>query len=243
MSSIIGTTRIAEIPGWTIDQDVFGMDVLTRNFEGPAADWRRFRAAYKDQSPDYLYKDYFLVRINASSRRGEVIMPVITFKGCPGLSTNQPAFSPPKISKSLVTKQLTVRLSDGSGKTVELTYKAPSSTWTYARGAEPTAARYEGELRPFQKAFKIIKARGATQYPLEFVTAVTQEMQDGAPKYYVGYEVYNEQLDATQEGKAWMVTERNDAVLFSFQDKVRAADSSSGQTSQTPVVVQQNNLG
>lgn len=220
MSQILPAgSQIHETVGYTIKQDVYGLDVLTRNFEGPDSDWLRFVSAYPVEAQDRQFKDYYLVSRDAGSRRGSVITPVLTFKGVPGLSTGKFAVTRAQKKKSLVTKQVTLKLSDDSGRTIELEYKAPTTTWTYATGFEPTTPLYKGFIGKFDEDYQIVRARGATQFPLDFVTGPRPATFNSTPRYLVYTQIFSEQFDCQQQGKAWTVTERNDGYIIGVEQK------------------------
>lgn len=220
MSQILPAgSQIHETVGYTIKQDVYGLDTLTRNFEGPDSDWLRFVAAYPVEAQDYQFKDYYLVSRDAGSRRGSVITPVLTFKGVAGLSTGKFAVTRAQKKKSLVTKQVTLKLSDGSGRTIEIEYKAPSTTWTYATGYEPTVPLYKGFIGKFDEDYQLVRARGATQFPLDFVTGPRPATFNSSPRYLVYTQIFSEQFDCQQVGKAWTVTERNDGYIIGVEQQ------------------------
>lgn len=212
------STQIEEEPGYTIGQDAYGLDVLTRPFHGPAADWPRFAAKWKGATPDYAFKDYFLTGRNLTGQRGLLVRANLTFKGVPGLASGKPSFSLPTLGGGLMVKTILLKLSDNSGRTCEIDYMAPYSTWKYATGVEPTSGLHEGEIRPFDKPYQIIRARGNTNYPVSFVSG-PMTFTTNRPQYYFVYVGVVSIFEKNQEGKAWTVNERNEGTLYGVENK------------------------
>lgn len=222
MSQIKGVTTIAEEPGATIMQDVYGLDVLTRQYSGPLSDWLRFAGVWRGGVADSTYKDYYLTNRSAGIHRGEVIRPVLTFKGVPGLSTGKFAVSRAKRTKALVEETITLKLADGSGRSVEITYLAPVTTWKYATGYEPTDSLHKGAMAQFDDAYKVVKARGATQFPISFVTGPSVNFNPILQ--YLVYKRVDCTWNAEQEGRAWTVTENNRGRMVGVEDATQRTE-------------------
>jgi len=218
MATILGPNSgtIEETVGFTIKTDVYGMDVLTRPFIGAASDWTRFRALYTKDTADSTYPDYYFTGADVTNQRGSVISATLTFKGIRSIANGGTGFSQGQVTAGLVRKTITLKLGDGSGRTLEAEYLAPSTTWKYSAEEEPTSPRHRGAMRAFEDSFRIVKTRGATQFPIQFLT--TRQTFPSSEVYFVYTSIYTEAFDKAQEGKAWTVTERNDGVIYAVED-------------------------
>lgn len=216
MSQILGSQRIAEEPGWTRARDLYGITRLSRPFKGPAADLDRFLKAIETNDSDYQFKDLFFTDEQTTGQRGLCVAVQVNYTGVPGLADGKPQFSRPTITKGLVTKTVLIKAANGSGKTIELTYKAPTTTYKYSRATEPTAPKYTGQLRYFKNSFRIIKVQGYAGYPVEFISIGTTPANPTGDYFYAYVSAYAEAFEAQQVGKVWQVTERNDGVIYGY---------------------------
>lgn len=220
----VGTDlTIQEEPGANLTTDLFGIQVLTRPFRGPQTDLVKFLADYEADLRDRILPDLLLTDHNFTTQRGGIISGNLTFKGVPGLAAGKPAFSKTTVEKALVTKRAVIRAANDKGQQVEIEYKAPATTYMYARATEPTEGRFVGAMRYFQHSFKIIKSRGFKRFPMISVTPMTFALMGlGAynkDAFYIGIKIVTQVLDCKQVGSVWQVTERNDGMLFDvFED-------------------------
>lgn len=173
-----------------------------------------FLQSYETNPRDRILKDYTLTEHRITGERGAIVSATLTFKGVPGIANGAPRFSKTTIDKSLTTKRITVRAANEKRQQVEITYKAPTTTYSYARASEPTAGRYLNQVKYFKDSFKIINARGYTKFPLSVISPQIAGSISSADVYYVAIAVYTEVLNAKQMGEVWQVEERNDGQFI-----------------------------
>lgn len=232
MSQIIGPKRIVEVAGWTLGQDIYGLDVLTRRYDGAESDLVRWLGTHGKGSPDDSYiedrragraefRDYYMVTRDVTHARGLRVNATITFKGVPGLRDGAFSVTQPQRKKALVEKTTTLLLADGSGRQIEITYLAPTTTYTYARGKEPTKGLFNGKLLFMDKAYKIIESKGATEFPVIFPTGAIENFDS---EQYVAKTFVKSIFAAEETGKAWSVTETNEGVLYDAFDHATGSE-------------------
>lgn len=235
MSTIIGDATIDEIPGSGINQDVYGVDVLTRKFHGEAADYPRFVRTYTDLKPDHEYPWMLLTNRNPSFDRGGQVRVELTFKGLKNNFISKPHFEQ-DITRQTVTLKRPRDTSEtnpgdrpvvtgpqgpgfvdtSGGASMEVTYDAPVTIITYATGRRPFEPLFPKRMLQQKLAFRIIRTRGA-RGKIIFPT-VQQVISGNLDEVFLAVRIVTNFLSAKQVGGGWQVTERNQGEIVDARE-------------------------
>lgn len=202
----IGDIEFTEMAEGDLDNDPFGMDTLTRVFEGPTYKLHDYLKELKKLKVDREYKQLNLVHKRA--RRGRAYSQVtVDFAGLLGGEI-------PQHVESAGFDQKTIQLQSTSGTQASFTYNAPTSTFRYITKTRPTRQVFENQMMYYEASFDVVERTGARG---------RLYIDNGNPTsadFIARREIFGT-LHSRPVGLYWENTETNEARLVEVDDMFR----------------------
>lgn len=218
MIAYVGNCSFEESEEYRVSADKWGLDILTRSFEGRRDLLREFMRTLIEGSPDPEYPEFALERREANIGRAFASV-VVTYAG---LFDGRL----PNVRKQGGWRLQTVQAKRGnSNESTTIEYRAPTTTYRYVTESQPKEQKYAGKLLPTKKAFEIIDRRGGRGPVAMFSYGGTTDLLrpgssigpaagPGSSSFELERDVVCSAFDFEQAGKHWRVTEENEGRLI-----------------------------
>jgi hypothetical protein len=144
-----------EVPGWDLDNDAWGFDVLTRHYEGSLPEFKKWRPGFTRATTDAEFPHLYCTGVKAvDDEKGGIVKAMVTFKGTLDRDP-RPVFS----SKGkLQSTHIKIR---GGHVSMDVEYYAPVTTIRYVSHVQPKDRKYSNVLLRTSDDFQVINRRGA----------------------------------------------------------------------------------
>lgn len=191
-----------------LDWDAFGMDTLTRTYEGPPSKLAPFLRAWPVNKEDAVFPWLYLVA-RPAPKLSPVVEISLRFTGT--LERNPKT----KVEGSVRLQPLQLKRAAGL---LQGEYYGPVTTWHYiVVGEHPRAPRFKGQLLQTDFDYEIVNMRGTGNIRIgNSQTGNTNtNVLGGVYDYFVQARVVTSRFDFEQVGNCWQVTEENEGRLES----------------------------
>lgn len=210
----VGNCEWEESADYVLDLDEYGMDTLTRTYQGRRDKLGEFLRSFQIHTPDYEYP-----QLTYTSRRvmvGKAFASVtLTFAGL-----FDDVLPPVVVEGGFRPQELSIQKTD-SNETLVLSYNAPFTTYKYVARRKPKRQRFPHQLENTALGFHILSRRGS-RGAVRIADAI-----GGVPGLMLAtskitppnvFEIWREVVCADftfrQAGRYWEVTEQNEGRLM-----------------------------
>lgn len=212
-----------EVPGAQLTVDTWGMDRLTRRFQGRldriAEELAKYKRDRDKKDSVYSWMNVIEVAMTESSPFAQL---TVNYRGVYDGKT-PPAVSASGFRKQSVQLNLAGESEDEVTETTStLTYYAPYTTWRYVSKSEPKTAKYRTKIKLTSEALDVVSMSNSHVADLNFVNGSSLSSGPNRPliyriapgKFNAVIELSTSQLDIEPAGKWFEVTETNELLLI-----------------------------
>lgn len=211
-----------EVDGATLSVDAWGMDSLTRRFQGRLDKVATELAKYKRERDkrDTVHKWLYVTSV-VMTESAPFAQLEVKYKGI--YDGKAPAPVPKSgFRKQSVQLNLAGDTSDEvTATTTSLTYYAPYTTWRYVTNSRPTAAKYRSKIHLTAEALDVVSMTNSHVGELHYVNAGALSGARNRPlritpvpgKFNAALELSTSQFDVEPAGKWFEVTETTELLL------------------------------
>lgn len=211
----IGNCEFEEISDFEVGRDLFGMDTMTRTYEGRTDKLNAFMAKVNASFRDDEYRN-FRAR-SASSNRGSGPFTRVRVEFV-GLWKDELPEERPIPGWRRQTSSFTVQ---GGQETCEVDYAAPTTIYRYVTREKPTAQRFKGKLELLDAAWEIYQIRGAKTIdffevqPVGRIGGVVSGGRAVTGKFNYVKDIVTAAFNPRPAGDYWEVEEENEGRMLS----------------------------
>lgn len=209
-----------EAAEYVLSVDDWGLDSMTRTYEGRTDELETFLRTLTKNLPDYQFPE--LVLIGKAVERGRAFSRVsCEFRGLLGADTGKP-LPDPVINGGWRLDR--VQLQSSTNAQMEIEYNSPFTSYRYVTRQRPTQQQFPGKLLYSKGAFEIFKSWGTkgnvfiggscvSGYNIPVGTGVPIDPAELGNVFVGSSKIITSSMTSNQVGIYWENTEENQGVI------------------------------